>query len=393
MGKKGKTGIIVFVSNSSWGILFFRSGLIREFLSHGFIVKVLAPEDHYTRELINAGVAFEALNLSPCGKNPLKELNSFLQLYRLYRRIQPDLILHYTIKPNIYGSLAAYLAGIPSIAVVTGLGRLATFSGRLRPWLSKLYAWGLLFSREVWFLNDRDEAAFLEAGLLRAGKSFVLPGEGVDTNYFSPRDRVSSGAKEGLSFLFAGRLLWDKGLGELASAAKNLKLDFPELRIFLIGFVCPDHPAGVPMKQIRRWEKQGIFRYLGETRDVRPYLNRTDCLVFPSYREGMSRIIMEAASMEVPVITTSRTGCADLVEDGENGLLCEAGDPASLEAAMRRFMNLSPEQRLEMGKLGRIRMQTTVDEHKIIRVCMQRLEPYLRPVFAGVLQLNLNSGS
>lgn len=392
MGKKGSTGVIVFVSNTSWSIFNFRLGLIRELLSHGFCVWVLAPRDHYTEALTAAGVAYHPLQLDQYGRNPFREVGSLLQLWWLYKKIQPDLVIHYTIKPNIYGSIAAQLSGIPSMAMVTGLGRLWTGKGRLRPILAKLYKLGLSCSTTVGFLNASDERCFREFGLLRSDKSFVLPGEGIDTNHFRPGAAIVP-QRDCPSFLYAGRMLREKGLYELVGAARNLRRDFPGLRIFLIGFVRESHPGAIGIRQIRKWEKEGILRYLGRTRDIRPYLSRTDCLVSPSYREGMSRIIMEASAMEIPVITTESIGCADLVLEGETGLLCRPADAESLEFAMRRFLALSTDARKEMGRAARQLMVAKFEEKKVIRQFLHQLDPFFREYSPDTVPLTLNSCS
>lgn len=357
MGKKGSTGIIVMVSNSSWSLFNFRSGLIRKFLSHGLSVWVLAPRDHCTPALLDMGVSFGQLDVWPHGRHLLQELRLCWQLLRWYRLLRPNLILHYTIKPNIYGSVAAHCCGIPSIACVTGLGWLAQRGHRLRRGLAVLYALGLTYSREVWFLNPADKALFVSRGMVAAEKSVVFPGEGIDTGHFLPQgDEVPVGRQPVL--MFAGRMLREKGLVELALAVRRLRADFPGLRVFLLGAIQTDHPGGLSMRQIRHWEAEGIFEFLGETDDVRPYLGRADGLVFPSYREGLARIVMEASSMALPVVVADSVGCAELVVEGVTGFLCRAGDVDSIEGAIRRLLALSVEERRAMGAAGRRHMQT-----------------------------------
>ena len=379
MGKKSSSGVIVIVSNTSWSVHNFRSGLIRKLLSHGFSVWILAPRDAHTTALRALGVSFGNLELSPHGKNPLGELWLVYQLTRWYRKIRPDLILHYTIKPNIYGSLAARWLGIPSIACVTGLGRLLHPGKRLHRGLGLMFAMGLACSEEVWLLNTADERVLSRAGLLPAEKAVVLPGEGVDTEHFSPQaGRIW---KEGLPvLLFAGRLLQDKGLVELAQAVTHLQPEFPGLCILLLGFVQANHPGGVSIRQIRHWEKQGIFKYLGVTDDVRPYLSRADALVYPSHREGMARMIMEASSMGIPVLTTESVGCADLVVDGQTGLLCRTADVEDLEGIIRKFIGLSGEARRKMGLAGRERILMHFGAAQVEAQYLKRVERF----FPGV---------
>lgn len=375
MGKKGSTGIIVMVSNSSWSLFNFRSGLIRKFLSHGLSVWVLAPRDHCTPALLDMGVSFGQLDVWPHGRQPLQELRLCWQLLRWYRALRPDLILHYTIKPNIYGSVAAYCCGIPSIACVTGLGWLAMHGNRLRPGLAVLYGLGLACSKEVWFLNAADEAVFLKRKMVDSKKSVVFPGEGVDTAYFAPQGERRLVHRQPV-LLFAGRMLREKGLMELAFAARRLRTDFPEFHIFLLGFIQPDHPKGISIHQIRRWETEGIFKFLGSTEDVRPYLARADGLVFPSYREGLARIVMEASSMELPVVVADSVGCADLVVDGVTGFLCQAGNVDSIEGAIRRLIGLSVEERRAMGAAGRRHIESVFGAAQVEERYLNRIWSY-----------------
>ena len=242
MGKKSSTGVIVIVSNTSWSVHNFRSGLIRKLLSHGFSVWILAPRDAHTTALRALGASFGNLELSPHGKNPLGELWLVYQLTRWYRKIRPDLILHYTIKPNIYGSLAARWLGIPSIACVTGLGRLVHPGKRLHRGLGLMFAMGLACSEEVWLLNAADERVLSRAGLLPAEKAVVLPGEGVDTEHFAPQaGRIW---KEGLPvLLFAGRLL-QEGFGRVGAGGYALAAGISGLVCFAFGFCASESPGG-----------------------------------------------------------------------------------------------------------------------------------------------------
>jgi len=338
---------------------------------------VIAPRDNFTTKLVAEGISFREIPMSNYGTSPLQALKTIFRLRRIYKSVQPDFVFHYTIKPNIFGTFAAYTSKIPSVIITTGLGHLFDFKNIfIRLMTVTLYRIAALLSKEVWFLNDNDLDVFVYKRIVAKKKTRLLRSEGIDTDWFSPRKE-----KRQLSsprFLFAGRLIWDKGVGEYVEAARIIKKRYPKVKFELLGFIDQENPNGVPYEQIDAWQKEKIINYLGETTDVRSYLERTTCLIFPSfYREGVSRILMEAASMETPIITTDNVGCRDIVEHGKNGYLCEPKNVDSLVDAIESFLRLDEQDRMVMGKLGRKKMMNEFSEDKVIRKYIDTLTEYI----------------
>lgn len=356
---------VCVVSNTAWTVHTFRAGLIKALLAQGVRVTVLARRDRTFIELQTLGATCIDIPIAAKGTNPLADLNTLRVLWRHYRALKPDLVFHYTIKPNIYGSLAAALARVKSIAITTGLGYVFIRQSRVAQIAKQLYKLAFRFPREVWFLNSDDQKTFLEAGLLAyPERGHLLRSEGIDLAQF-PLTPLASG-KTHFDFLLVGRLLWDKGVAEYAAAARVLKARYPQVRFLLLGPVGAANPSAIPLQQVEQWVTEGVLQWLGETQDVRPYLAAADCVVLPSYREGMPRTLLEASALGRPIVATRVPGCRDVVEDGVTGLLCEARNSDDLAAKMAQMLDLSVHQRARMGELGRAKMQADFDQRFII---------------------------
>lgn len=344
---------IAFVSNSAWSVYNFRLDVISSLLSQGYEVIVLAPDDRYSEYLQEHGCRFVPIHFDNKTKNPFRDLSFYWQLKRLYRSYRPDFIFHYVAKPNIYGSLAASANGIPSVAVVTGLGYAFARKNWLYRLIRLLYKKGLRKAREVWFLNNEDARIFIDEKIVNIEKVKVLPGEGVNTRHFTPY-RTTKGQDHGFTFLMSTRLLKSKGIGLYADAARILRKKNYDARFELIGFFEDHHPDSISREELARWEKEGLIHYGGFAKDVRPFLAQADCFVFPSfYNEGIPRCLMEAAAMELPVITTMNRGCKEVVLNNSTGYICNRHDPFDLADKMEKMINLSAEERARMGKNGR----------------------------------------
>ena len=367
---------IALASNTSWSIYNFRLGLIRKLKDLGYEVHLIAPRDNFTAKLIAENFNFHELALNNYGTNPIREFSTMRQFSEIYKKIKPDLVFHYTIKPNIYGSIAAHYNKIPSIAITTGLGQLFNFKNPMvRMMTLRLYRYASKVSKEVWFLNDNDRDVFVYKNIVNPKKTRILKGEGIDTNWFKPTEEKDFTR---LRFLFAGRLIWDKGVNEFIEAANAIRSKYENIDFELVGFIDQTNPNAVPYEKILDWQKRGTIKYHGETTDIRPYLQAASCVVFPSYyREGVSRILMEAASMETPIITTDHVGCKNLVDHGRNGFLMKTKSTTDLVAKLENFIGLSDEDKMVMGKLGRQKMEREYKEERIIEVYLKIIEKYL----------------
>ncbi|MBS1917122.1 MAG: glycosyltransferase family 4 protein [Bacteroidetes bacterium] len=369
--------LIAFVSNSAWSLYNFRMDVIRCLLRARYRILVIAPNDEYSKLLINEGCYYVPLDFNNRSENPLQDYKLFRQLKKIYKEHKPDFIFHYVIKPNIYGSLAAASLSIKSIAVITGLG----YSFAKNNWLYRivrlLYKRALKKTEFVWFLNNEDAKMFINEKIVPIEKMKVLPGEGVNTEYFS-LNACNAGRKDaGFTFLMSTRLLKSKGISIYADAARILKRKGYNANFQLIGFFEKHHPDSVTENELKKWESEGLIKYSGFAKDVRPFLVQADCFVFPSsYNEGVPKCLMEAASMELPVITSFNRGCKEVVLNNSNGFICNINDPFDLADKMERMINLSIEERSKMGKNGRALVMKKFNVTKIIEEYISTLKIY-----------------
>ncbi len=366
---------ILFTANTAWCLYNFRAKPMQGLSEAGYAIAVLAPKDEYWPKLTDMGVSVHEIPIDSRGTNPLRDLATFFRFWRAFRRQKPALVFNYTIKSVIYGSLAARICGIPSIAVISGLGY--TFINRdWRSAISKrLYRFALRFPDEVWFLNHDDHEVFQSENLIGNRPVHVLDGEGVDTVHFAPRETGGDGG--GPVFLMISRLYWDKGVREFVEAAAEVHKTHPEARFHILGPLGDVAASAVPAETVKRWEDAGHIRHLGSTTDVRPHIAAADCVVLPSYREGLSRSLLEAASMGRPIITTDVVGCREVVDHGVNGLLCRRADSADLAARMREFLDLPESRRKEMGAAGRAKVLARFDVDLVVRMYLERVAALL----------------
>ena len=360
------------VSNTTWYIFNFRARLIRELLAEGFRVTVLSPADEYMDRVRALGTRHIHLEMDNGGTNPLPDVRTLIRLTRLFRKEKPGVLLTFTPKVNIYGSLAGRMAGIPVIANISGLGTGFIRGGWLTHLVKRLYRLALWHPVRVFFQNEDDQSLFVKAGLVRESLTRCLPGSGVDVDRFSPQIRSSLNA--GFVFLVAARLLWDKGIREYVEAARIIRRDFPSVEFRILGFLDAKNPTAISRDQVAAWESKGVIRYLGATDEVAPHYAAADCVVLPSYREGTPRSLLEAASMGKPIITTDVPGCRQVVEDGRTGFLCRVRDHLDLAEKMRHMLMLSEEIRLRMGREGREKMIRDFDERIVLEKYLEEIE-------------------
>ena len=320
---------IVISINCAWNIFNFRAGLVRTLLAKGHEVIAIAPRDAYAERLVGMGCRFIPIEMNNKGTNPIADAALFSRYLAILRREKPDAFLGYTIKPNIYGSLAAQACGIPVINNVSGLGTAFIRENWLTSVVKNLYRTALARSRVVFFQNEDDRFLFVQQKLVAAGRTCLLPGSGVDLEHFRPSARKGS-HDSGIKFLLIARLLYDKGVGEYVEAARILKARHPEMRCALLGFLDVENRTAVSRDEVDNWEREGIIEYLGVSDDVRPHIAAADCVVLPSYREGTPRTLLEAAAMAKPIVATDVPGCREVVEHGRTGFLCQVRDAKDL---------------------------------------------------------------
>jgi glycosyltransferase involved in cell wall biosynthesis len=322
------------------------------------------------------GVPFVPLPIDKKGLNPRADVQLLWTLYRWYRRERPEVVHHFTIKPVIYGSIAARLAGVPRIInTVTGLG--FVFMEAEVTWLrllvQKLYRIALSCAHFTYFQNPDDLDFFLTRRLVHSQKTGLLPGSGVDCTFFTPYFTVPVPPEKPPTFLMVARMLREKGVYEFTEAARLVKQCFPEVQCQLLGRRDERNPTVVPQSELERWQAEGVVTWLGEVADVRPVVAQADVVVLPSYREGIPKALLEAAAMEKPLITTDAVGCREVVDDGVNGLLVPVGDAKALAQAMIRLIE-HPAMRLRMGQAGRKKVEQEFDERLVLEKILRAYE-------------------
>lgn len=363
---------IVIAANSAWNIVNFRGALIEGLVAAGWRVIALAPDDGSAATLTDLGAEFVPIRIDSSGTSVLRDARLFLDYLAVLRKLRPRAFLGFTVKPNIYGSLAAGVLGVPTINNISGLGTAFMDPGPLNWLVSRLYRLALARSDRVFFQNSSDLGLFVAWALVRPEQAARIPGSGIDLERFRPPTDVRSEGRP-FRFLFVGRLLRDKGLVEYADAARLLRPLWPQVEFAILGFAGSDNRSAVPIAQVERWRDEGLVEYLGETDDVRPYLENSDCVVLPSYREGLPRSLLEAAAMANPMIASDVPGCRDVVADGENGFLCEARSPESLARAMEKMLRLEPHVRAAMGTRARERVEHEFDQALVVEAYLGAL--------------------
>ncbi|HEY3386726.1 MAG TPA: glycosyltransferase family 4 protein [Saprospiraceae bacterium] len=356
---------IAIVANTTWNIYNFRLNIIRKLISEGHEVIVMSPVDNFISytESIREVTHIPLHHLYRDSVNPFQDFRLWLELIHLYRKHKPDLIIHYTIKPNIYGGLAARLLRIASIGVITGLGYSLIHEGWINGITRILYKISLPFHRMVIFENLDDKALFEQKRLVSPSKSFAIKGCGVDTTHFSPNGDGRNA--DIITFTFIGRLLYDKGVREFIDAAHILKNQNQNVQFWLVGDLDKENPSSIRNEDLLKWVRDPSIYYHGATDNVKKFIDRSDCIVLPSYREGMPRVIMEAMAMERPVITTETAGCRETVDSAVNGYLVPVRNANALADAMNTFIKLDPTARNNMGKNGRKKVLKEFDDRII----------------------------
>jgi len=356
---------IVMSVNTAWNIHNFRSGLVKALIRQGYDVMVMAPEDGYSQRLAPLGCRFKLLSMDNNGTSPSRDLALLIKYWRVLQSVRPLAYLGYTIKPNVYGSIAAHGLDIPVINNIAGLGATFIRNTPLTHLVKQLYRISLRKSRRVFFQNADDRNLFVRTGLTPAGVAEVLPGSGINLQHFVP-STFSLAQGRPFRFLLVARMLRDKGVEEFAAAANLVRQYMPAVQFQLLGPVDTKNPNAVSLGRIMEWQRSGLVQYLKETDDVRPYLGNADCIVLPSYREGVPHSLLEAAAMARPIIATDVAGCRDVVDDGANGLLCKVRDAGDLAEKMLHMVRLSHAQRARMGAAGRAKVMAQFDEKIVI---------------------------
>lgn len=357
---------VLVICNFSSGLLKFRGLLIETLIKQKNEVSAVVPQSDDKDELMaendleKIGCKLIHVSMERRGMNPLKDFKLLLDYIKVIRKYKPDFAITYTIKPNAYGSIACQICGVPYAVNVTGLGTAFQGDGMLRKFVTALYKVAFRKAKVVFFENEGNREVIVNAGIISKERTHVLHGAGVDLEKFPhleyPQDNDCT------QFLFIGRVMREKGVGELFAAMRMLYKDGVNCHLNILGGFDEDYS-----ERIKECETEGWLTYHGYQSDVRPFIANCHCFVLPSWHEGMANTNLECAASGRPVITSNIHGCMEAVEDGVSGYLCERRNVDDLHRAMKGFVELSIEQRNAMGLAGRKRMEELFDKRKVVK--------------------------
>jgi len=367
-----ETGNTVLIcSNYAWTIINFRLPLIKRLIKNGYRVVVVTQYDGYENQIAEYVDEIRPLFISRKGVNPFVDSITLLNLVICFRKLKPYYLLLFTIKPVIYGAVAAKLFNIKTIVMITGLGTAFIADNWITRLVKLLYRFALSSVVAAFFQNNDDKELFLKSNLINPNVCKLTPGSGIDSRQFPYRSLPQN---NNLTFILIARMLWDKGIGEYVEAAKIIKLKYPNTKFELLGALGVENRTAISAETMAVWVNEGSVEYLGETFDVKPYIEKASCVVLPSYREGTSRILLEAASIGRPIIASDVPGCREVVENKISGLLCRSKDSLDLSDKMEMMINLSFQERKMMGIKGREKIEKEFNQNIVNDLFIDALE-------------------
>lgn len=360
-------GKILVLTNFIAGLHSFRKEVMKAIVDAGYQLYISVPDSNDERVNYFKGIGAEIIktDFDRRGMNPIADFKLMLNYLRLIKQLKPIAVLSYTIKPNVYGGIACRLTGTPLIANVTGLGDAIENGGWLQKLTVSLYRFGIGKAAQVFFQNDTNKN-FCVKHKIADNNAIVLPGSGVNLVHHSFQEYAPDGM---IKFLFIARLLKDKGTEEYFETAKTIKNKYPQTEFQVLGW-----KEGSYQQQLEELVKDGVINYLGTTSDIRPYLTNVHCTIMPSYHEGMSNVNLESAANGRPVITTNVPGCRETVDYGKTGYLVEAKNAEALIKGVERFLALPYNQKVEMGKMAREKVEREFDRNIVVKAYLNAIE-------------------
>lgn len=358
---------ILVLANNDVGLYRFRKDLLAALLGAGHEVYISLPDGGFVSELVQLGCRFIDTPIERRGMNPIHDSKLFHQYRAILKEVKPDLVLTYTIKPNIYGGLACRMAHIPYAVNITGLGSAIENGGWLKKFVLALYKPALKGARVIFFENAGNRDTLAATGVVPQGRDVVLNGAGVNLEDYPYQSYPQEGA---VRFLFVGRVMHEKGVDELFAAAKRMKQEYGDgVEFHIVGSFEEGYKS-----LMDELEKAGVVKYHGYQSDMKRFYAMASCVVLPSYHEGMSNVLLEAAASGRPLITSDIPGCREAVEDGNSGYLCPAKDANALYGAMQRFVEMPENCRGELGRRGRERMEQRFSKTAVVAETIKHLE-------------------
>lgn len=355
---------ILIITNHSYMFWQFRRELVRGILAGGHQVVLALPFGERVEQLRSLGCELVDIPVDRRGVNPVIDCKLLLRYRKLLAEVRPDMVITYSIKPNIYAGMACRNLGIPYYVNVQGLGT-AFQKKRIARLVTVLYRIALRDARWVFFENSANADLFIRKGIIAEDQACLLRGAGINLEHYAFRPWPENSCTR---FLYLGRVMREKGMDELFSALRRLHAEGEKIFLDLVGFFEDGY-----REQVEELEALGICKFHGFQEDPRPFYERTDCVVLPSYHEGMSNVLLEAAAVGRPLITSDIPGCREAVEEGVTGFTCPVRDAQALYETMKRFLLLSPEQRAAMGVAGRKKMQAEFDKNQVVEATLAAL--------------------
>lgn len=357
---------ILFIGNNSGGMYDFRHELIENLSNNGDDITILVPFDSKIAELKDIGVKLINTPINRRGMNFIEDFRLIVLYKKLIKKINPDLVITYTIKPNVYGGMVCRAFKIPYAVNITGLGTTFQGNGLLRRFVVLLYKLALKKAKTVFFENAENMQIFLDEKICTKNQACLLNGAGVNLERFSPKKYPEGDSQT--RFLFIGRVMKEKGIDELFAAMQMLINNSVNCSLDVVGAFEENYK-----EKIDQYTDAGWLRYHGYQQDVRPFIENCHCFVLPSYHEGMANTNLECASSARPVITSNIHGCKEAVIDGVSGFLCEKQNVQSLYDTMLRFSKLSIAEKQQMGLCGREHMENKFDKNKVVEKTIKNL--------------------
>lgn len=367
---------IAISSNTSWYLYNFRKNTIISLIEQGYNVIAIAPNDEYSNKLSGLGCEFINIDIDQGGTNPIRDAKTFLDFCSLYKNNNIDVVLNFTPKNNIYGTLAASLSGVKAINNIAGLGILFINESITSKIARFLYQVSQSKASKLFFQNEDDRKLFLDKKITTTVETDRLPGSGVDLSRFVFSPAPDDGT---VRFLLIARMLYDKGIAQYVDAARVLKAKYDHnVELCLLGFLDVNNPSAVSMHDMQSWVDEGIVNYLGTSDNVEQEIAKVDCIVLPSYyREGVPKSLLEAGAMGKPIVTTDNVGCRETVEEGINGFLCEPRSSESLTEKLELIINMTHQERLVMGEKSRLKIENEFDEQIVINKYLDAIQECL----------------
>lgn len=363
---------IAIIENHELGIYSIRHDLVKAIAEKYDTTVLTEVDDSFKNGDLEKLVHF--VDVGKAVLNPATALKYYSNLKQALLKVKPDVCLTFTIRPAIYGNLVTSRLKIPTISTITGTGPLFDSKSISYTIARQLYKRVLKKTRFVFFPNYDDLSGFVDRGYITKEQARRVPGSGINHEQFAPRPSSRQQERKFI-FLYISRLIKDKGVMEFVEAASLLKDEYPDAEFHIIGPLWTGNKKSltVTAKELNEWIEKKWIVYHNKQKDVRPFIADADCVVMPSYREGMSNVLLEAASMARPLIATDVTGCRDIIEDGVNGFLCKVKSGTDLAEKMKKMMSLSISEREAMGKCGREKMIREFDKRIVIQMYLQAI--------------------